>query len=260
LPEKDTLSSWWLLVYPVIAIVSFLLLYFVFWPDLPDPFPTHMNALGEIDGWTAKTTGGFILLLLFQWIILAMFASIFFIIKKAKRQITPDAPEETLERDRRFRGINGTAIFIGGIIMGVFMFTLPLLIGTGASNRLVVGIIFGFMGIIAVFCIVLYLRVGQGGSRLKSKVTVDVTSGQSRTTATSGGKQSFVHTAIGIDDDSCWKLGQFYFNKEDPSLFVEKRFGVGWTFNYARPASWLILGGLLAIVVVSLVLSLGAAG
>ena len=33
------------------------------------------------------------------------------------------------------------------------------------------------------------------------------------------------------DDDNNWILGTFYNNPEDPSLFVQKRFGVGWTIN-----------------------------
>lgn len=32
---------------------------------------------------------------------------------------------------------------------------------------------------------------------------------------------------IDRDDDQYWKLGMFYFNKNDSTLFLEKRFGVG---------------------------------
>ena len=33
------------------------------------------------------------------------------------------------------------------------------------------------------------------------------------------------------DNDDNWILGTFYNNPNDPSLFVQKRFGVGWTIN-----------------------------
>ena len=33
------------------------------------------------------------------------------------------------------------------------------------------------------------------------------------------------------DDDSFWILGFIYNNPNDPSLFVTKRFGAGWTVN-----------------------------
>ena len=34
-----------------------------------------------------------------------------------------------------------------------------------------------------------------------------------------------------IDDDSLWIFGCIYNNPDDPSLFVNKRFGAGWTVN-----------------------------
>lgn len=47
-----------------------------------------------------------------------------------------------------------------------------------------------------------------------------------------------------VDDDVRWKLGVFYFNRDDASLFLPERFGFGWTMNLARPAAWaFILGG-----------------
>jgi uncharacterized membrane protein len=40
----------------------------------------------------------------------------------------------------------------------------------------------------------------------------------------------------------------FYFNKNDPSIFVEKRFGVGWTINFAHPIGLLILLGPIVVI------------
>jgi uncharacterized membrane protein len=42
--------------------------------------------------------------------------------------------------------------------------------------------------------------------------------------------------------ESCWKAGVFYVNPDDPSIFVEKRIGIGYTLNFAHPLSWLIVG------------------
>jgi hypothetical protein len=42
--------------------------------------------------------------------------------------------------------------------------------------------------------------------------------------------------------DECWKLGQIYYNPNDPALLVEKRFGVGYTINFGNRASWLLIG------------------
>lgn len=39
--------------------------------------------------------------------------------------------------------------------------------------------------------------------------------------------------------DECWKLGQFYFNPRDPAYMVERRFGLGYSPNFARPSAWI---------------------
>jgi uncharacterized membrane protein len=48
-------------------------------------------------------------------------------------------------------------------------------------------------------------------------------------------------------DERYWKAGGTYYNPGDPALFVDKRYGVGWTLNMARPLSWVMLGGILLI-------------
>lgn len=53
--------------------------------------------------------------------------------------------------------------------------------------------------------------------------------------------------------DRFWKAGLFYFNPDDPSLLVEKRYGLGWTINFARPLGWLIMIILLMIIVLVVV-------
>lgn len=52
------------------------------------------------------------------------------------------------------------------------------------------------------------------------------------------------------DDDSYWKLGIFYWNPQDPSVVLPERFGIGWTFNFARPVSWLVIGSFVVLTIV----------
>jgi uncharacterized membrane protein len=46
--------------------------------------------------------------------------------------------------------------------------------------------------------------------------------------------------------DQCWKLGIFYFNPADPAIFLEKRFGIGYTINFGNRTAWLF-GGLVLL-------------
>jgi uncharacterized membrane protein len=60
----------------------------------------------------------------------------------------------------------------------------------------------------------------------------------------SGGSRSGSATETGRPNpDDCWKYGVFYFNRDDPALFVPKRFGLnfGYTLNFANRWSWVVL-------------------
>ncbi|WP_294223811.1 DUF5808 domain-containing protein [uncultured Chryseobacterium sp.] len=37
-----------------------------------------------------------------------------------------------------------------------------------------------------------------------------------------------------------WKFGLFYYNKQDKRLFPPKRYGFGWTVNFANPRSVIV--------------------
>lgn len=40
----------------------------------------------------------------------------------------------------------------------------------------------------------------------------------------------------------------FYWNPKDKRLFVPKRYGIGWTVNFANPFSVLALVGIMVII------------
>jgi uncharacterized membrane protein len=54
--------------------------------------------------------------------------------------------------------------------------------------------------------------------------------------------------------DECWHLSTIYYNRADPSLFVQNRIGLGYTLNMGNPASWVLLGVILAIIPLAIVL------
>lgn len=43
------------------------------------------------------------------------------------------------------------------------------------------------------------------------------------------------------DESSYYKLGLFYYNPANKRVFVPKRFGFGWTFNFANPWSYVVI-------------------
>jgi len=74
------------------------------------------------------------------------------------------------------------------------------------------------------------LKYGQGGSRLeRSAADAPLTDG--------------------LADNRFWVLGMFYVNRDDPSLFVERRFGLGYTINFGNPKAVMLMVGFLGIVI-----------
>jgi uncharacterized membrane protein len=54
---------------------------------------------------------------------------------------------------------------------------------------------------------------------------------------------------VSPDDDRFWKLGMIYFNPEDPSIMVNKRFGIGRTLNFGNPISWVLFIALIGFII-----------
>ncbi len=54
--------------------------------------------------------------------------------------------------------------------------------------------------------------------------------------------------------DDKWAAGIFYFNRRDPALLVQKRFGIGYTFNFAHPVAWVAIALTLLIPITALIL------
>ena len=128
-----------------------------------------------------------------------------------------------------------------GLILMLIFFTTQLWITGLMPQGLVLWLPIAAVGLIVIAAVVLSVKTGQSGSRIRIGRTKD-------------GKK------INRDDDKYWKNGMFYVNKEDPALFVEKRFGVGFTLNFGRPAAILIFVGVLAVIAVIAILSSALAG
>ncbi|MXX28928.1 MAG: hypothetical protein F4Z45_04290 [Gammaproteobacteria bacterium] len=57
------------------------------------------------------------------------------------------------------------------------------------------------------------------------------------------------------DSSQHWKWGIFYHDPNDPKIWVEKLYGMGWTLNMARPAAWVILVAFLSAALVLFLLT-----
>jgi len=214
-------------------ILSAATIYLYFYYDLlPDSLPVHWSG-PEPDRFTPKNW-----LAVFRPLIMATAISLLMEFTKAtlaspnftRRLIAP------LEDDResRFFQMNLRLLLATQYLMAlVFSWVAIFMRGPHAPQLMPSG--WGFYGVLILalsllpVSIYISMRYGQGGSRLPA-------SSHSLTGAPLGDRTP----------DDCWKLGQFYFNPNDAAVWVEKRAGIGYTLNFARPLSWLWLFGIIA--------------
>lgn len=223
--RRGNISALWFLIPLVITLLN-LIFAFVIYHSLPDKIPTHWNFQGEITTYRNKSYGNVLLLPISQLGMIGMFYFVYWMIKKAKQQIDPNNPEESLEKAIIFRKAWSIYILIL-LILIVIEFSILSLLTYGIifkTTKLVDVLNWIILGFSIIGGLGLSIKLGQGGEKLKLK---------------EANKEEKIYRK---DDDELWKLGNtIYYNPEDSSIFVEKRFGIGWTVNAARPMGLLIL-------------------
>lgn len=208
-------SVWWFSI-SFLIIAACVIINIIHYPKLPYRFPTHWGLDGKPNGYSIKSYSSVFSMPLIQLFMVAIMFFSYKTIGWSKREINPNAPEESKIRNLKFRRIWGIYIIVINYVMLLILAIGDLqtmqIISPNTKMILPFTLIISF-GITAV-SIIISIKVGQGGSKLKIKQENKVDSVDIR------------------DDDRFWKLGNtIYYNKDDPSIFVEKRFGVGWTVN-----------------------------
>ena len=223
-------NKWFILpfIFTLITIVMTLIAY----PHIPNKIPIQYNLTGEVTKWVDKSYRSALLFPILQFYLVLIFLFVNTVIRKSKQQIDANNPDESLQRNIIFRRKWSRFIIVTGTGF-IFLLSLSQLnLFLSISEQLLMGLIIAFTIFLLGWAIILSFTVGQGGSRLKGK---NIKTGQTS------------KNVMNRDDDKYWKLGIFYFNKNDPAIFLEKRFGVGWTNNWAHPVSWLIIIGILLL-------------
>ena len=146
---------------------------------------------------------------------------------RRSRQIAVDGPAAAAEQ--RFRRVNVLVLVLGGYAMAIQLSattveSIPAFGDTLSGSAWFVMLplmLFNFGVIFWMF------RVGQGGQR-----------------AVAPAARREVHGDA--TPDHAWKVGGlFYFNPHDPAIWVEKRFGLGYTLNMGNSRAWLLIIGMM---------------
>lgn len=209
----------------VVALAAYALLSY---DRLPELIPLHAGFDGTVDGYAGKSWGTVLFPALMAAFMGIVFAFAHWGILRSKRPIDPASPTTSALAYGRFARAQSIVILVGGLALsactGIAFFISAMgFVSLGAAGIIATIAVLAFAGAETWVAV----RLGQSGGRLAAELRVS--------------------DELARDEDSHWKLGLFYANPDDPSIFVPKRFGVGWTLNFSKPTAWLLIILLIAL-------------
>lgn len=194
------------------------------WEKIPARFPVHWGIDGRPNGWAPRTPAGVFASLAGGAAVCALLVLIAFGITRWSRRI--HAAGAAGKRELHFKHLVLIVLLASEYVLAAVNGWVALLPLTGLEKPgLAAGLILGLTTLLMIALVFVLVRTGQGGSRLDGPA-------ETGSEAPTGDRS----------DDRYWKTGLFYVNRNDPAIFVEKRFGIGYTVNFGNPWSWAILG------------------
>lgn len=228
--QKLVYSNYWFIIPYIISIFT-TIITLTNYQIIPERIPMHFSFSGEVNRWADKSYRSILLTPIIQLFMTSLFLFINIMISKAKQQVSAANPEESIRQNVIFRKRWSLLMLILGTSMIILLMLQQLSLVYPINQQLLMGVHMVFVISVCIAAIILSITTGQGGSRIR-RIKSDENS-----------------EIINRDDDRYWKLGIFYFNKNDPAIFLERRFGIGWTTNWAHPLSWIIILIILLVAV-----------
>ena len=214
----------WNVVYVPIVLIT-LALGLALYPSTPDLVPTHIDFAGNVNQWTPKGPALIAFPLLVEVFMAACFIFSHWMTIRSKKDVDPARPAISAYAYGAFARAECILLLVSGSVLTAVLGIVMILMMTEFLSMLVTMVLIIVVTLVFVGATIAFSVVyGQSGSRLVKRLEEN--------------------GDIIADNDERWKAGIFYWNKDDASLILPKRFGVGWTMNWARPAAWVIVGGI----------------
>lgn len=204
---------------PFVALALAALYLHWHWNQIPERFPMHWDAHGQPNGWSERNWLGVYGTLLTGAAINAFSLSMAWLIARLSRKTT-----------MRYITVRGLLVLLYPLTFTFIMVSLLPLLQIPA--RLVPAVILVSVGLtFLIVAGVLYWSYR-------------------KVSAPAAGEDEVPEP----QSDSYWKAGMFYYNPNDPAIFVSKRVGIGYTMNFANKMSWVVLVGILLIALLPILL------
>lgn len=197
--------------------------------SMPDIIPTHWGISGKPDAYSQKsfsTVFGVIFMSILSGLII-YFSSILSL--KARAKLNTDNVNESKKLHLDYLNkMSITFLLLNLSIALLFIESLIAMVNSSNLNLFTMIFATTLLIVSSIYQVYLYYK-----SPSKSKNAV-----------------------YSIDDnDDNWLFGSIYNNPNDPSLFVQKRFGVGWTVNIGTTKGKLIFLSPFVLIIVVLVIT-----
>jgi uncharacterized membrane protein len=224
-------GGWTLQVGPFAALAGAAFYLRSRWAELPERFPVHWGFDGRPNGWANRNPAGVFGPLLIAGVVAASMALLASLLRRDRNTRGAEVPAAA---ERRFRRAVLWALLATEYLVVVVSIWVSLLPLAAAASGGMAGPprIAPFVGLILTFVVtvtVILARIGHGARLAAARNGV----AQHQSDGAPVGRRS---------PERCWRAGIFYVDPDDPAIFVEKRFGIGYTLNFGHPMSWLILG------------------
>jgi uncharacterized membrane protein len=233
-PREAHLPGGWILQFPPFVLLAATAIWLhLHWGQIPDVFPIHWGASGQPNNWATRSFAGVYGPLLIGAVLCALMGFLAYAMLRWSRLIRVGGAAG--EGERRFRLLVVSIIVATEYFLAlVFMWTglTPLSHKQAGPPGFIPVLVFALA--FTAVTVVLMVWVGQGGTRL---------------VGSAGAASGAVPPVGDRTPDKYWKLGLIYINRHDPALFVEKRFGIGYTLNFGHPGAWVFLAVLVAVFV-----------
>jgi uncharacterized membrane protein len=183
------------------------------WELIPERWPQHWDAYGHVNGWGTRSGGSVFFPLFFGACIVALMTCV------AGFLATAPGPQS---KQRRLvtAPIAGLSWVLAGSFCGIGLVPLRHSLSVGVIVALVVALVCATLGVV----VWLLWRSGIADTG-PSAAPYDGT------------------------PDAMWRGGIIYYNPSDAAVIVPKRYGLGWTLNFARPVAWVYIGGMVVVLV-----------
>jgi uncharacterized membrane protein len=233
-PRNVPLPGGWVAhLGPFLLLIAGVVYLAIRWDSIPERFPVHWGLDGRPNGWASRSFGGVFFGPMLGLLVCGLMAWIFHSVARGVPRAHA-SPAEVEHEDRRLRMLFWMGLLVQYFlaVMFVLISLLPFWSSTVTDQRLPAWWI--SLPVLALMLLIFALTA-YGFRRLPANAKGEPVGDRT--------------------PDECWKAGMIYYNPDDPALWIEKRFGIGWTINMGNPRAWLFLGGVLVFGAVIVLLS-----